>query len=363
MEKKKVSYKNRKVAIIVMIISAVVTASVLTIFGIIGIQVNKSVQISSYNTKSEIGYNLNLIEDPLYNKDTIEFGDGYVTKFVNDIDLTFQYDFESISATDISGTQSATAVLEAKYNDKDLIWEKEYQIVPQTTFYSKTANAGAKLPIKEYVDFANNLRENSGVTTSVNLTVTYTADTSATIDGQSINETSESSIVIPITGDVFVVGGTPVNEQSKTVEAKVLQELLPKIPVLVSCSIIIFLLLLAIIWLSFFTIGVHESPIELELNKITKKYSSRLVALHESSNISDCETVSVNSFKDLILVADEVRKPIFRKSSADSSGTEFFVYDDPKKYIYKAEHLIEVVNKSDNVVPSKETVLTASVID
>ena len=363
MEKKEISNKSKKTAIIVMIILAVVAASALIIFGIIGLQVNKSVETASYSTKSEIGYNLNLIEDPLYNKDTIEFGDGYVTKFINDIDLNFQYGFDSSNAANISGTQSATAILEAKYNDKDLIWRKEYQLVPQTVFYAKNAAASAKLPIKEYVDFADNLRENSGVTTSVNLTVTYTVDASATIDGQQIAETSESTLVIPITGDVFVIGGTPLSEQSKAIETEVLQELLPKKPILICSSIILFLLIGAIIWLSVFTIGVRENPIELELNKITKKYSSRLVALHENCHLSDCETVSVNSFKDLILVADEVRKPIFRNSSAGSIGTEFFVYDDPKKYIYKAEYLKELIKKADEVPPNSSTVLASSVSD
>lgn len=363
MKKKEISYSSRITSIIVIIFLASATASALIVFGIIGIQVNKPVQKASYTTKSEINYSLNMLEDALYNKNTIQFGDGYVTKFINDLDLTFQYGLDSNEAAEISGTQSATAVLEAKYNDKDLIWRKEYQLVPQTNFNSKNAVASAKLPLKEYVDFADNLRENSGVTTTVNLTVTYTINVSANVGGETINETSESTLVIPITGDVFVISGIPVSEQSKTVETEVLQDLLPKKPLLIGSSILLFLLICAIIWISVFTAGVRTNPIELELNKITKKYSSRLVALHETCQISDCETVSVNSFKDLILVADEVRKPIFRNSSAGSLGTEFFVYDDPKKYIYRAEYLKELVKNLDEAPASNSTVFASSVSD
>ena len=351
MKKKEISFKNRKNALIALILLSALTASSLIVFGIIGIKVKNTVQTSSYKTKSEIKYKLNFIEDPLYNKETIDFGEGYVTKFISDIDLNLLYNFVCDNATDISGNYVATALLEATYNEKDLIWKKEYLIIPERPLKTAYVSESAKLPLKEYIDFADALRENSGVTTSVNLTVTYTSNVTALIDGKTINETTESTLVLPVADNVVVIGGSPLTELSKTVESEVLQEFLPKTPMLIGSSIFLFLLIGAIIYLSVFTKGVIANPVELELNKISKKYSSRLVALHSDSHVAECETIAVSSFKDLLLVADEVRKPIFKNGGACCMGTEFFVFDEPNKYIFKAEYLKEL-NTTEEAVSS-----------
>ena len=354
MGKKEISFKNRKNAIIVLILLSAFAASSLIVFGIIGIEVKNNVQTSSYGTKSEIKYKLNFLDDPLYNKEIIDFGEGYVTKFISDIDLNFLYDFVSDNATNISGNYVATALLEATYNEKDLIWKKEYMIIPETAFNTGSVSESAKLPLKEYIDFADDLRENSGVTTSVNLTVTYTSNVTALIDGKEITETSESTLVLPIADSVIVVGGNPLAEQSKTVESEVLQELFPKTPMLIVSSVFLFLLIGATIYLFVFTIGVRTNPIELELSKISKKYSSRLVALHSDSRVAEYESIAVSSFNDLLLVADEVRKPIFKNVGESCMGTEFFVFDEPIKYVFKAKYLKEVSKIEETGLPQSK---------
>ncbi|PKM73088.1 MAG: hypothetical protein CVU91_05840 [Firmicutes bacterium HGW-Firmicutes-16] len=344
---KEISNKKRTLAVVILLVLSAASMSALVVFGIIGIQVSKSVPTAAYDMKSEIQYILNFIEDPLYNENNMEFGEGYITKYINNLDLTFLYGFNCDNATDINGNYSATALLEATYNDKDLIWKKEYQIVPQTEFKSVQATKSISLPLSEYINFIKTLQQNTGVTTSVKLTVNYLVNTSAVIAGEPVNESSESTLIIPITGDVMVMGGNPVSEQSKAVESAVLRELVPKRQSLIASIVLLVLLTSALLYLFTLTKGVESNPIQRELNNIFKKYNSRIVELHHDNHTADSETICVKSFRDLLLIADEMKKPIFKNNSEDYIDTEFYVFDEGKTYLFNTGFFNDLLGKKD----------------
>ena len=319
-----------------LILMTTAAAASMILFGIIGLKADKTVAKAAYGSKSEIKYNLNFSDDPFYNQDNIEFGNGYVTKLVSNIDLTLLYNFSCAEATEFRGSHSASAILEATYNETDIIWKKEFQLIPHTDFKTKQVTEYVSLPIMEYVELSKNLQEATGVLASVTMTVTYTANASALIDGEPISDSSQSTLVFPVTGDVMVMGGTPLSEQSKNVEAEVPQELLPKREMLIGSIILLSLFVTALLLLLLLTIGVKEDPLELQLNKILKKYGSRIIELNSGARMDEGETICVKSFSNLLLTADELRKPIFKTIGKNLIDTEFFVLDEPVKYVFEA---------------------------
>jgi hypothetical protein len=345
--KKELSYKKKKAAVIILSSMTVISAVSLIVFGIIGIKVNKTEQTASYSTKSEINYNLELLNDPYYNKNVIDFGVGYVTKLVNSIDLTFDYSFDSSKAKNISGSYSAKALLEATYNSTNIIWRKEIQLVPQTAFKTGQTTCSLNLPLTEYMELAKNLQLNTGLTTAVKATITYTVNASAEVDGNPVDQISESTLIFPVTGDVIIMDGKPVDQQTKAVENAVLKEVLPKKLMLIVSIVLLVLFGGGLFYLVMFTLGVRTDPIELELNKIYKKYNSRIVELRPENQLEDCETAAVKSFRDLLLVADERKEPIFKNSCANFMDTEFYVFDKLKKYIFKARFLTDIYQKKE----------------
>ena len=336
MQKKEIAEKKRRAAAAVLIFMATAAAAALVLFGIIGPKVNKTAQVASYSSKSEIEYNVNFADNPYYNEENVEFGSACITKFVNNIDLALLYGFSCSEATGFQGSYSATALLEATYNDSDLIWRKEFRLVPQTNFKTEQVSESVSLPLKEYVELVKNLQETTGVITSVIMTVTYTVNASALIGGETIADTSEATLVFPVTGDVLVMGGTPLNEQSKTIEAEVPREILPKDKMFIGSIVLLIFSGVALITLLLFTKGIKPDPVELQLNRILKKYSGRIVELHSGDRLDSGETVCVESFRDLLLTADELKKPIFKISGEKPIDTEFFVFDEPVKYVLKA---------------------------
>lgn len=338
MIKRALPKKKRTAYLLVLIFSTAAAAAALVAFGIIGVQVSRPGQAAAYSTKSEIQYALSFIDDPMYNQASIEFGEGYITKFVDSVKLSFLYGFSAANAADISGSYTATALLEATYNDDDLVWKKDYQIVPPTSFSGEKAVESVSLPLSEYIAFAKAMQQNTGVTTYVKMTVTYTVNASAVVDGKPVSETSESTLIIPITGDVLVMGGLPVNEQSKALESRVLRELLPKKPALIVSIALLMPLAGALICLAVLTKGVLEDPVRRELNTILKKYSGRLVELHPGSLIDACDFISVSAFKDLLLVADEMKKPILKSCGDNHLDTEFYVLSENKVFNFAIAH-------------------------
>ena len=350
MQKKDIADKKRRAAAAVLIFMVTAAAAALVVFGIIGPKVNKTAQVASYSSKSEIEYNVNFADDSYYNEENIEFGSGFITKFVNDIDLTFLYGFSGGEATEFQGSYSATALLAATYNDSNLIWKKEFDLVPQTNFKTEQASESISLPLKEYVELVKNLQETTGVITSVIMTVTYTVNASALIGGETIADKSEATLVFPVTGDVLVMGGTPLSEQSKAVETEVPREILPKEKMLIGSIVLLIFSGVALIILLLFTKGVKPDPTELQLNKILKKYGGRIVELHPGGRLDRSEAVCVKSFRDLLLTADELKKPIFKISGEKPIDTEFFVFDEPVKYVLETGYSKESFENSAECV-------------
>lgn len=357
MKKKKIHKipdKKRKWAVVVSVVSAAVLVSALTVFGIVGVPVDRNVIKATCNTVSEIKYDLIFRDDPLYNETDLEFGDGYVSKYVNAMDLDFLYDFNCSEATDINGTYSVTALLKATYNNSNLIWEKEYPLVHEKAFAVGQFSDGYYLPLSEYKEKADAIDMATGVSTSDMMTVTFKVNVSALVDGTPVSDTSVSTLTFNLSENVMVVGGTPRAEQSSNVEETVTQELVPRKAALFITIPLAILSLCSVAFLLAYTKGVPEDPVRRQLRKLYKSYGNRIVELYPGTAICSHSTITVSSFRDLLLTADELKRPIFKKSSADYEGVEFCVIDESEVYVFKPGTAYEAQHRAAPDGPEDE---------
>jgi len=357
----KIPYGQRLAAIILLSFLAAAAAAALILFGIIGIKKEKSVQTASYYSKSEIKYNLNLLDDPLYNRNNLEIENMYITKYLNNVDMNLLYKFSSDKAMDFHGDYNVAALLEAAYSasssnsktsssnapngNSSVIWKKSFQLIPQTEFSGGQVGQKISLPIKDYIDLIKNIQQSTNVSTSVNLTVTYTVNYTAVIDGSPISDTSVSTLILPISESVLVITGNPVSEQTKAVNSTVPQEILPKTELLIVSIVLLVLFIGSLLYMLFATVGLRPAPSELKINKILKKYGSRIVELRSDEGISGPDAVDVRTFEDLLLIADEMKKPILKNSGTGFTDMEFYVFD-KLTYIFRARFLINEASKA-----------------
>jgi len=336
--KKKKTYdmpgKKRSVAVTAAIISAAAFLSAMILFGIVGIPVERTEKIASCSTVSEISWDPVFKDDPYYSETELDFGDGYVTKYVDAVDLDFDYDFSCGGATDVTGTYSVTALLAATYNSTCLIWEKEYPLIPEKAFSAEGLSESLRLPLDEYIGTAEEIEMSTGVSTSAVMTVTYRVDVSAAVDGVPVSDTSVATLTFDLSDKVLVMGGTPKQEQVSDVEKNITTDLIPRRTALYVLVPLAVLSLCAVVFLLGFTRGVPEDPVKLQLCRLYRKYGSRIAELYPGTVICNHETVMVSSFKDLLLTADELKKPIFKKPSDDDADVEFYVIDEIELYIF-----------------------------
>jgi hypothetical protein len=327
--------KKRKAALTAAILSAAVCVSALTAFGIIGVKTDRTVVKSTCRTVSEIDYQPVFRDDPLYNETNLEFGDGYVMKYVDALDMDFHYDFDCPGAADISGTYSVTAQIAAAYNNADLIWTKTYPLVPEKSFSSeKPSGIGCRLPLKDYEELAKRVEMETGVSTSAVVTVTYTVNASAAVGGTPVTDSSAATLTFDLSQDVLIIGGTPRTEQASDVTETVSQPLVSRKAALAAGIPLSVLALCAAVFLLVFTRGVPEDPVRLQLRGLYRRYGGRIVELRPGTAVCGPGAITVGSFRDLLLTADELKKPIFKQSSGDETDVVFFVADGGDAYLF-----------------------------
>jgi hypothetical protein len=81
--------------------------------------------------------------------------------------------------------------------------------------------------------------------------------------------------------------------------------------------------------------GMGPSSFEREIEKIRKKYGTRIAESISNSEIEGEMPVSMNSMEDLIKISDELGKPIVHQSGGSLGDVEsYYVIDGNTKYEY-----------------------------
>jgi hypothetical protein len=160
----------------------------------------------------------------------------------------------------MSGTYSVGAELEATYNDVNLIWKKEFSLIPEMSFTSEQLADSYFLPLYQYGKIAEDIEMNTGVNTSAIMTITLTVNSSAVVDGTPISDTSVSTLVFDLSENVLVMGGEPKQERSTPIEETQTRDLVPKKTALFIFAPPLFLSACALAFLLIYTRGVKEDP-------------------------------------------------------------------------------------------------------
>lgn len=339
MKKKDMEYRKKIAAIIALVtITAACTCS-LVLFGITGVPIEKIMPIAKYSCITEISCTPILKEGVLYKAGNIEFGDNYITSCVDKLSMNFNYNFESSNASDIAGSYRITAKLLGVYNNT-VVWEKEYLLENRQFTGNKTAGAKT-LWLSTYRDFVAGMEKETELRPDVIMTVSYDVDISALVQGKSVNETTASTLQFPLNASLMNFSGKPVSKVEKTIDDVAVTEIRMENELLIANIAALALTLSLLIYVLFFTVGRKYDPAQRQLDKIFKYYGNRIVDLKPNSSFRTDNLIAVNSFKDLLLIADELKKPILKTGNPDFRQTSFFVIDEPFQYVFYARFLAD----------------------
>jgi hypothetical protein len=289
-----------------------------------------------YSHKGDMNYQVYLKPNSIFAKTIVGPGQTYFSKLVDYMHLVYTYQFSADSLTALKGSYIITATVEAKDS-----WQKEFILVPLTSFVSEgkqfSFTKNYPLQLNQFLDFLKKVNDEIGVTArDPRLIIKATTYIKGVTASGTIQDTIVPTMVIPLNTGSFQVEGALTEDsegslyQTTQVTAPGLEQ---KKARLFSWLIITVLLGLLFLLLLLFTKGKLIKIDEQAL--IQKKYGSRMIPLPDDRHLfSGVTVISLSSIDNLVRVADELAKPIFKVVTQEKLLVSYYVFDCRVVYQY-----------------------------
>lgn len=303
----------------------------------------QSVPIYSYNNKANVDFMVYFKPNELYNTESMNEDQIYITEFVDYIKADFNYQFSGDKAKNLNGTYDIIAKVIGYTTDRDNnvinIWEKDFTLIPSKKFTidseTKSIKESVDIHLTDYNAFVKRILEASKVNCQTNLNVIMNINVKGDTGVGEIDETITPSLTIPLNTSTIEITGNREIEKPGAIESTRKVQFPVNRNMVVLYGGIIGVLVIGAIFLIFFTEGIlSKDPYEKTLKKIFKKHGDRFVALNTEITTSFENTSTVKSMDDLVRIADELGKPIMYKYSEDYRDiTRFYVVNEDQIYM------------------------------
>lgn len=309
-----------------------------------------AVPVYTCTQQAQLDYQVIFMPNNFFAESSAGPGLAYITSLTNYIETVLSYSFSGDRPVNISGQYQVEATLtgyifqersegkEAK-KEKIKVWSRPWVLVPPTPFSAEDRKLELKqvvpVDIRYYRDFADQVAQELKFSADlVELTVTYQVQGGAITPQGEIREPVKAVMVIPIEGTAFMVqtlqGDKKENSITRSETAPVTEVKLARLGYSTAAGVLVLLLLLVL----FKTTAEIADAETLRLQKIMKKHGDRIVAgFGWVPALSEKNLITLNSFEDLVKVADEIAQPILYKE--DPAGVHgFYVIKEPLIYHY-----------------------------
>lgn len=311
------------------------------------LEVSEEYTAYSYRQESVVDYNVHLLPNSFFNETVLEAGRAYITELTDYISTDFTYRFAGNGEEEINGEYSVVATLTA-YTGKEghKVFEKTSELLPPQSF-TATNNVvsfqeSVIVPFQEYLEFATRLREETRFNPDeLSLSVKYNVTIAAETEQGVVRDQFAPSMEISLKGNTFVVTGNLTEEKTDSIPAtrKVSFSLIEQARKVFSVSTISlagFLLYFSLL------ITPKEQKIncqEKEVSLILKKYGDRIAVSKSGVPEVSNKVILINSFEDIVKIADELGKPILYYQAGTESicRHSFLVLSEERDYMYHVE--------------------------
>ncbi len=306
----------------------------------------KTKNIVKYQEKSDISYRVNLINNNIYKKNYLGMGERYISKYVNNIDINFNY--TSLYNNYINGyyEYKTKGIVRIYDNDKkEMLFDNEYLVKDNKVV---TLNQGSINEIKIfdnvivdynyynniYNEIVNNNKDNITGNLEIDFIMSFNFDFSNI--SNVITSEKEISMIIPLGVDSFRI--TMNNNYDGIDEIADYEE---------RGSVNYFLLIVGAVFLSlavaflglviraFVMIYERKTQYEMALSKILSEYDDIIVKVSRFYNKKKYNLIYLDSFDELLDVYKKVGSPISYREIRRGYEAIFLLIDDDNAWIYR----------------------------
>lgn len=331
----------------------------------------KEVPVYTCQQQIQVDYRVFITPNNFFSEAIVGPGQAYITPLTQYIETVLNYNFSADTSSDISGQYQVDAtltgyILQETNDGKEMkkekvkVWTKPYALFPPTPFSAQDRKLEVKqvvpVDIQYYAAFAEQIvRELKFSADVVELTVTYHVQGNALTPAGQVNEPLKAVMVIPVKGTSFMVHGTLADKKEKSI-TKSETEVVPSVKTArIGFAVAAILFALLLILVVFKTTAEIKDPEEKKLQKIIRKHGDRIVAgFSWVPALSEKNIIVLNSFDDLVKVADEVEQPILYNEVNDTVHS-FYVINEPLIYHYSLK-----ISTQKNIYQNQITTKTDS---
>lgn len=271
---------------------------------------------------------------------------AYIASLTDYLNAHFDYNFTGSSETDLSYSYKADAVLRSQFSGKGStdnaanVWTKRYPLLEAVTG-SKTTKVlslkkDVKIPFAAYAEAATQFTSTYNVPVSSEVVVTYTVTVSGKANGVPFQDTQTATVSAPLDQRVYTIAVKFNKTDSKEVATK--QAL--RFENIVNAYEFPAAVVLALLGLCLLVYGfrrqIIKSPYQRELARIYRYNEGIIIKARRPVSLKHLTIVDLDSFDDLLSVAEETGMPIVANELIDTvtRTTRFIITSGDTAYVF-----------------------------
>ncbi len=300
-----------------------------------------------YTFKPEIKYTVHMKENDFFDNLIQEEGLIYFKNLLEYIQIEFSTNYQANKEVSLDMEYQLFASV-IGYNttreERTNYWNKDFTLSDQKTYHIDSdrleKSETMKIYLEKYDDFV--------VKANNELGVNFTTELNIAMVGSIVANAPEGSLVTPINLNLVIPLQTSVLEitekGSESSSDKITSSKVIELPVNKGQIILLgmgngILVLMFIVILLFVTEPFEEDIIRSKIKSILNNHGSRMVALKTKPRKNFNQIHLVTQIKDLFVVSDEVRKPIYYIIDEQDIVEDYSFYCELEDdlYVFKVE--------------------------
>lgn len=292
--------------------------------------------------EARISYDVNLLDNPIYDKQELPEGGYYLKPFTDYVDINCLLSVSSDVAADIVTENSVDVSLVSQLGSDDepeVIWEKKETlakpVVQQTSDGTINIERNVKLYFEEYDNLVNELIDEYDLFTDYYIKVMFNTTVKVTYGEEETEEMINAELIIPFYNSIYSFEGDNKVTKEILIEQQTSQKQAANINLVILYAAILLALIVMMLLFLFKTKPLaSEDSHSIKLSKIFKQYGNRLAGLGEAMTYQSSVMIGIDKIEDMVKIADEIGQTIFYYKVEDEieRKIEFYIFDEGRIY-------------------------------
>lgn len=345
--------KNIRMGLILALLVLVLVIGVMAVWQIRRpLTAQKETPVYKYSQQAQVDYQVLFAKNKYFPDTSAGPGRGYLTPITDSLETKFHYLYNGSGKQTgrLDGNYAVSAAItgytlqdkesgQGMEKEKVKVWEKTIELVPSTPFSSSAdkteINLTVPVDVRGCKQFSDQVQEDyKSAVDTVELSVNYNVAIKVEAAQKITRDQIAPVLVIPLKGNSFIVGGrTSDNDEMTVTRVQTVQ--IPGVKTARNVYVAILIILVILLLLAiFYTVAEEEDPLQVELEKIIKKYGDRIVACAgQTPVITGASRFVLDSMDDLIKAGDELMRPILYENVREGVHN-FYIIDQNLVYVY-----------------------------